>query len=70
VIGDDNAISIVHGLEHKINNLEARCRFYEKLIVRLGRDDELSIGQFVTLIQLLDKYNENKIKRVSRKDTK
>lgn len=70
MIGDDNTASIVHDLEHEINDLEARCRFYEKLIVRLGRDEELSIGQFVTLIQLLDKYSENKIKRVSRKDIK
>mgnify|MGYP007069944964 CR=1 FL=1 len=47
-------------LEHKINDLEAKIRFYELIIVKEEREEELSYGQFVTVLQLLEKYKHYK----------
>lgn len=43
-------------LEHKINDLEAKIRFYELIIVKEEREEELSYGQLMTVIKLLEKY--------------
>ena len=43
-------------LEHKINDLEAKIRFYELIIVKEEREEELSYGQLMTVIRLLEKY--------------
>ena len=43
-------------LEHKINDLEAKIRFYELSIVKEEREEELSYGQLMTVIKLLEKY--------------
>lgn len=47
-------------LEHKINDLEAKIRFYELIIVKEERGEELSYGQLVTVIKLLEKYKHYK----------
>lgn len=47
-------------LEHKINDLEAKIRFYELIIVKQEREEELSYGQLVTVIKLLEKYKHYK----------
>lgn len=47
-------------LEHKINDLETKIRFYELIIVKEERGEELSYGQLVTVIKLLEKYKHYK----------
>ena len=47
-------------LERKINDLEAKVRFYELIIVKEEREEELSYGQLVTVIKLLEKYKHYK----------